>query len=130
MRQRKIPSYRLHKPSGQAVVTLNRRDVYLGTHGSPESRAEYDRVVKEWLPAGRQSVPAKDEPEPGPTVVEVLAAFWKHAQVHYQDVDGSHSSELKNMRHALRPLRLMYGETVATDFGPLALRALREEMVR
>ena len=34
------PSYRLHKPSGQAVVTLNGRDYYLGKHGTAESRAE------------------------------------------------------------------------------------------
>jgi hypothetical protein len=47
------PSYRLHKPSGKAVVTLpdgrgGRKDVYLGLHGSPESRREYERIVIEW----------------------------------------------------------------------------------
>jgi hypothetical protein len=45
----RTPSYRLHKPSGQAVVTLGGRDVYLGKFETPESRAEYDRVVAEWL---------------------------------------------------------------------------------
>jgi hypothetical protein len=37
----RIPSYRLHKPTGQAVVTLSGKDQYLGRHGSPESRAAY-----------------------------------------------------------------------------------------
>ena len=46
---RKIPAYRLHKPTGQAVVTLNGRDFYLGRHGSPASRDEYDRLIAEWL---------------------------------------------------------------------------------
>jgi integrase len=32
------PSYRLHRQSGQAIVTFNGRDVLLGAHGSPESR--------------------------------------------------------------------------------------------
>jgi hypothetical protein len=50
------PSYRLHKPSGQAVVTLNYQDKYLGPHGSPESRAAYDRLIAEWLANGRRSV--------------------------------------------------------------------------
>jgi hypothetical protein len=50
----RTPSYRLHKPSGQAVVTLKGRDFYLGRHGSPESRAEYDRLVGEWLANGRR----------------------------------------------------------------------------
>ena len=30
----RIPSYRLHKPSGQAVVTINGRDIYLGKYNS------------------------------------------------------------------------------------------------
>jgi hypothetical protein len=47
--RRKDPSYRLHKQSGQAVVTLTdpsgrRRDVLLGRHDTPESRREYDEI--------------------------------------------------------------------------------------
>ena len=33
-----IPEYRLHKPTGRGVVRLNGRDIYLGTHGTPESQ--------------------------------------------------------------------------------------------
>ena len=36
-RPRKIPSYGRHKASGQAVVCINGRDVYLGKYGTPES---------------------------------------------------------------------------------------------
>jgi hypothetical protein len=49
-----IPSYRRHKPSGLAVVRLNGRDLYLGKHGTAASRAEYRRVIVEWLACGRQ----------------------------------------------------------------------------
>ncbi|MBP7935605.1 MAG: hypothetical protein KA354_13240 [Phycisphaerae bacterium] len=45
----KIPGYRLHKPSGLAVVRLNGRDFYLGPHGSTDSRREYERLIAEWL---------------------------------------------------------------------------------
>ena len=31
---RRIPAYRLHKPTGQAVVRLESRDHYLGRHGT------------------------------------------------------------------------------------------------
>jgi hypothetical protein len=34
------PSYRLHKRSGQAIVTLGDRMVYLGEYDTDESRAE------------------------------------------------------------------------------------------
>ena len=35
----RIPSYRHHKPSGQAVVTLGGRDIYLGKYNTAASRA-------------------------------------------------------------------------------------------
>jgi hypothetical protein len=35
-RRKKPPSYRHHKGTGQAVVTLNGQDCYLGVHGTPE----------------------------------------------------------------------------------------------
>ena len=69
-RRRGVPSYRLHRPSGQAVVTLSGKDLYLGRHGAEESRAEYDRLVMEWLSNGRRA-----EPEPAAptfTVNELL----------------------------------------------------------
>ena len=36
-----IPSYRLHKPTRRGVVRLNGRDIYLGAHGTPESKERY-----------------------------------------------------------------------------------------
>jgi hypothetical protein len=58
-RRNHVPTYRLHKQSGQAIVTLpdgfcNRRDVLLGTFGSAESRKEYARVLTEWESNGRR----------------------------------------------------------------------------
>ena len=50
----KLPSYRRHRCSGQAVVTLSGRDIYLGRHGSTESRDKYDRIVQEWLASSAQ----------------------------------------------------------------------------
>ena len=34
-----FPKYRKHRASGQAVVTLNGRDIYLGPHGTKASKA-------------------------------------------------------------------------------------------
>jgi hypothetical protein len=56
----RIPKYRLHAPSGLAVVRLNGRDIYLGKHGTKESRQEYGRIIKEWLSTNRLLVPADD----------------------------------------------------------------------
>ncbi len=44
----RIPSYRRHKPTGKAVVTIGGRDIYLGRYNSAESRQEYNRLIAEW----------------------------------------------------------------------------------
>jgi hypothetical protein len=119
-----VPSYRRHKQSGQAIVTLpdgfgSRRDILLGKYGTKESRLEYARVIAEWEAAGRglpAIAAAKDL-----TVNELLLAYWKHAEEHYRRPDGMPSKELGDIRLSCRPLKALYGDTVAKDFGPLAL---------
>src|SRR4051812_29019324 len=54
------PSYRRHRASGQAVVTLNGQDVYLGPHGTAASKREYDRVIGEWLARRRELAHSQD----------------------------------------------------------------------
>jgi hypothetical protein len=63
-------------------------------------------------------------------VVELAAAFWRHAQTYYRKPDGTPTSEVKNFRYVLKPLNRLFGHTAATKFGPLALQSLREEMIR
>ena len=127
--RRRIPSYRHHKPSGLAVVTLSGRDFYLGPFGSEVSRQEYDRVTAEWLANGRRLVRTPGEDRPALHVVQVLLAYWRHAQVYYRR-DGKPTTELGHVRVSLRLVRRLYGRTLAEEFGPLALKACREELVR
>ena len=49
-----VPKYRLHRASGQAVVTLNGRDFYLGKYNSQESKTAYNQLIAEWQMNGRQ----------------------------------------------------------------------------
>lgn len=42
---RPVPRYRHHKPSGQAVVTMDGRDFYLGSWNGADSRREYDKLT-------------------------------------------------------------------------------------
>jgi integrase len=48
---------------------------------------------------------------------------------HYRRPDGTPTSEQQLIRQALRPLRRLYGHTLARDFGPLALKAVRTEII-
>jgi integrase len=123
-RPRRLPSYRRHKPSGLAVVTLAGRDIYLGKYGTPASRAEYDRVLAEYLAGGRGRAAAGD-----PSVAALILAYYQHALSYYVDADGAATSEVGCILEAIRPLRRLYGHTLARDFGPLALKAVRVAMV-
>jgi integrase len=125
-----IPSYSLHKRSGRAIIRLADRDVYLpGPHGSAESRAAYDRFVAEWLANGRRP----PEPEPtvdlGPTIDELIVRYLEFAQGHYRQRTGGATSEVGNMKDALRPLHHLFGPTPAREFGPKRLKAVRQAMV-
>lgn len=82
----RIPSYRFHKPTKQAVVTLNGKDYYLGQHGTADSRERYDRIVEEWLASGRRRPEA--EAPADLTITELIARFLTHAASFYRRPDG------------------------------------------
>ncbi len=119
-----VPKYRLHRASGQAVVTISGHDVYLGPWRSKASRLEYDRLVAEWLANDRRPV----VPQDGLTVVELLAAFWRFAKSYYVK-NGRPTGELENYRYALRPLKNLYGSTLVEEFGPKRLKTLRARLL-
>ena len=121
----KLPKYRKHRGSGQAIVTLSGKDHYLGPHGSKSSKREYDRLTAEWLANGRRlSSSVADEL----TIVEMLAAFRRFAVTHYQK-DGKPTPELGNFDDAFKPLNMLYGRELVRDFGPLKLKALQRMMI-
>ncbi|WP_422931415.1 tyrosine-type recombinase/integrase [Singulisphaera sp. PoT] len=132
---KKLPSYRLHKASGHAVVTLGGRQVYLGPHGSPGSKAEYDRVIAEWLGGGRSaravdvSSSRGDRPRQDDlSVNELMVLYWRHAERYYTR-EGEVARELDNIRDALRHLKPLYGHTSARAFGPKALKTIRQGLI-
>lgn len=118
------PSYRRHK-TGQAVVRLNGKDFYLGVYGTPESKQAYDRRIAEWYASGRKIMPDATEAKPL-TVSQIVAAFFENTE----NADARSLEEMDNYRQAVRPLENLYGQTPARDFGPLALKAVRQEMIR
>lgn len=116
-----VPAYRVHKPTGKAVVTVytpdgSRRDVYLpGRHGSAESRAAYADLVAGLTPGG--VLPAA---QPAATVTDLCVAHLRHATAYHGP-----GSELRTLRDALKVLRAVHGPTPAAEFGPLARQSTR-----
>ena len=125
-RRNSVPSYRLHKQSGQAIVTFpdgcgGRRDYLLGPYGSPESRAEYARLLAEWEANSRRlpKAPAASDL----TVNKIFNRLWPQVEAHYRRPDGSPTSEVEDFKLSLRPvrrtdvLRLRAGRPAASE-GP------------
>lgn len=80
-RKEVVPSYLLHKSTGQARVRINGRDMYLGPYGSEESRIRYGELIAKHaagLPidpvAGSHDVGAPPDADPG-TVSAIVAYF-------------------------------------------------------
>ncbi len=115
------PKYRKHRASGQAVVSIEGHDFYLGPHGTKASHTEYDRIICEWLANGRR-LPAEEQGD-CLTVTEVLNAYRKHANVYYRDT-GTKRGTFNNQKPVLRAIRVLYGNKPSADFGPMALKAI------
>ncbi len=120
------PKYCKHKATGQAIVTIAGRDHYLGPHGTKASRLEYDRLIGEWLASGRPN--RQTSLHNDITVIELCRAYWKFAKPYYSK-NGEMTSNVYHVKDCLRYLRRNYGHTQAEEFGPLALKALRAQMI-
>lgn len=118
-----LPKYRLHKASGQAIVTLNSKDFYLGTFESTASYLEYDRLTAEWLAHGRQ-LPS----DSSLTIAELLLRYLDFANKHYIK-NGKPTAEIAIIKSAMRPLKELFSRALVSDFGPKKLKAVQAILI-
>lgn len=117
----RIPTYRLHRATGLAVVTLDGKDHYLGRHGSPESKAEYDRLVADWMSRGRKL----DEDGGRRITVRKLAERYASFAEGYYRKGGEPTSQYRSVKLVADDLAAFAGDERAIAFGPARLLALR-----
>jgi hypothetical protein len=117
------PRYCRHKPKGLAYVRLNGEFIYLGGYDSTESKDRYRRIVAEWMVSGRTR--RQLAADVGPSVNEVLLAYWRFAEAYYPPRADGREGELERIRYAVKALKDLYGSIAAGEFGPLALKAVR-----
>ena len=104
---------------------LSGKAIYCGRPGEPETDQRYHQAVAEWLAAGRQGAT-----EPASiTITELLSRFWHYAEGYYRTITDGRNKEMEQFKLALRPLREMYPEMPAAEFGPRALKAVRQKMI-
>lgn len=118
-----IPKYRKHS-SGNARVTINGRDYLLGPWNSKTSIREYDRIIAEFLASGRS--PSFGIEREAYTVAMLVRDYLRHCRSYYGTKTGS---EFVSIKTAIKPLRDLYADHDAEDFGPLNFKAIRQAMV-
>lgn len=125
-RRSSAPTYRRHAKSDSARCWVNGKWVQLGKYDSPESHAEFARIVAEHA---AQKVGGASGPNPATSIDEILLAYLKNAGVYYRTADGKPTNEVAEIKRSIVPLRKLYGHTPAAEFGPRALAAVRNVMV-
>ncbi|MHC4176815.1 MAG: hypothetical protein ACYSWU_04875, partial [Planctomycetota bacterium] len=129
-KSRRIPKYRHYKPKNLAVVRIDGKDYYLGRYQSAESKEEYARLIAEHFRNGGASSVNAVLTGPSLTVSELILRYWtEHVQIYYRK-NGKLTDRQYHIRAALRPLRALYGSTLARDFGPSALQVVREKIIK
>lgn len=119
------PTYRLHKPSGKAVVTLNGKDFYLGVYGAPESRTAYDELMARWLASGRRLPEIEVDHL---SINELILRYYRHSEARFEKRRTA-LKRLSQIRCALRPVKQLFGSTPAADFGPRSLLTVRKQFI-
>jgi integrase len=128
-----IPSYLPHTQSGRAravwtdATGIRRFRLLPGPYESAESRGAFARLLLE-LDAAPHTATRTPDPA-GVTVNELLLAYAEHAERHYRGPDGLPTDEVRHIKTACRVVRELYGTIRAAEFGPLALKAVRQQFV-
>ena len=116
----KPPKY--SKLKQYAVVYFQGKIHYLGSYGSPESKAAYARFVAE-----SRVDPILLQPQEGETVTipDLVAAFFEHAKPTLDDATFGHYRTI-----AGDFLLKLYGDAAVDDFKPRSLKLVRSEMIQ
>jgi integrase len=130
-RRKPTPSYLFHKQSGRARAVwtdtngTRQQKLLPGAYDSAESRTAFARMQLEL-----ETSPAANVAGPnGVTLNEVLLAYLVHAQQHYRGPDGDPTDEIRHVKTVCRFVRELYGDVPAAEFGPLALKAVRQKFI-
>jgi len=136
------PQMRFHAHSGQALVRINGKVIYLGPWDSQEARSKYHRLLVQWhdrhdrpgeaiaIPATPAAIVATSEPPPPQelTIAELCLLWIAACEKKYSRKDGSKTSSVDGCQQVLAALE-PDGAIPASSFKARALVALQERLV-
>lgn len=114
----RVPPYpkRPHK-SGLARIKINGKQIYLGKHGSKESRQKYAAIIAEYV--GKEDTPAQRGKA---TIKQLVAHFLRENQ-------AMPEKELWHFERVSKALLRRFGALPASMFGTVELGKLRSDFI-
>jgi integrase len=98
-----------------------------GVFNSPESRAAFAALLLEQEAVPHQALVHADDKQI--LLPDLLLAYLDHAERHYRTANGKPTSEIYEVKIVIRALRNLYPEKIAADFGPLCVKAARQQWI-
>ena len=101
-RSKSAPKYRLHKRSGQVVVSINGKDIYLGKHSTEESQQRYRAAIADhWASPTEAPKVSIQKPNGATTITQLAVEFAKYTKRKH----GENGSEWYQIRLVLKSIR-------------------------
>ena len=118
-KRKQLPKYCRHKATNRAFVRIEGKMYYLGKYNSEASRREYDRIIGEFVANGRQPFHRPDEIR----IENLVSRFQDYV---HNEQDFCKYSKTRFAR-VLKRLNRLYGKQLVSQFGPVALKAIRRQ---
>jgi integrase len=116
---KRLPSYRLHKSSNQAICRILGRTYYLGEFGTKESQDKFNRLVAEYL-----TNPSFGIEKSSLSVAEAVVQYLRFAQGYFRN-----SKEYTEFCRACRPLVERFGDMHVSEFSVQEFKAYRQSWI-
>jgi integrase len=115
----RIPALQVHRATGQARVTLNGRDVYLGPAGSAHAEALYHQEITRWLEEGDDYLAPCERVG---SVADLADVYVEHANAYYVKRGEPTKTALTAKRSLELLVRSGLADVEPADFGPKRLK--------
>ncbi len=123
---RQLPQYRVHKSKNLAFVRLGGKFIYLGRAHSPESRVQYHAVISTHLAGKPPRRIRSDAKARRALTIGELAERWYLA---VRSKEGANSKTTYEASYTARELTEQHATCLVIEFGPLAFKAIRSQIV-
>lgn len=125
------PKLCVRRDRNVSFVTLDKKRIYLGRTGTPETLQKYHEVVNKWLKEKEQNGVSLDAAVlDGNVSVRVLCEKFLNYASDYYRKNGESTRVAERFAVACNFVISLYGNTPASSFSPLRLRAVQDAMLQ